>query len=218
MKKAFLLFLSVSLAGCNGILNLITNPEQFPGRSTVLSSFPAPAAFVGTATQWTSEYAVTAAHTPFISNVVHKCSTGCDLVFIKKNSSGVVPQWRDPVPGEIVFSAGTNVAYMPVYGHGKFSDTLMEINNYDFPFPLSVHSAPVTSGMSGGPIYGRDGKILGINLGRAKGVKFSGPQTTYSAAHLERMSLAIPYAQIAKEWDIFMQQQAAKLGDQEGAG
>lgn len=87
----------------------------------------------------------------------------------------------------------------------------MDINNKDFPFPLASWSAAAAKGMSGGPIYGEDGKILGITLGKASGkIEFHGNVSEYSAKHLPRISLGLTYSDIKKEWEKFLEEKNKK--------
>lgn len=84
---AFLL-IGVVTAGCNGFvkpdLSGPVNEAYFP----VFSGFPMPYMYMASAVQWNEDYAVTTGHTPFIPNVAYRCSTRCDLVFIKHKANG----------------------------------------------------------------------------------------------------------------------------------
>lgn len=200
---------SAGLAGCNGFTPPLLPGNDLAGRSLVVSGLPAPGFFIGSAVQWNEEYAVTAAHTPFVTNVVHRCSSGCDVVFVKRKASGRIPQWRAAVPGEEVTSAGHSPFLLSVYGKGIASDTRMLVRNADVPFPLSVHSAAIVKGMSGGPLYGSDGKVLGINIGLNIGrIQTLGQPTELSPSRLPRVSYYIPYHEIEKEWRVFQDIQA----------
>ena len=106
MKKMLLLsFLAVSLSGCNGYVQPIgsSGASSFRDHSLVHSGMPLPAFFMGTATQWNEDYAVTARHIPLVKKVVYRCEDGCDLVFIKRKAKGKTPEWREPVPGKKVY-------------------------------------------------------------------------------------------------------------------
>lgn len=201
---AGLVLAGVVLSGCNGFTRPMIPPQDnLHGRSIVLSGLPLPTVFVGSAVQWDENYAVTAAHTPLVKKVVHRCSTGCDLLFVKRKAKGPVPEWRDSVPGEKVITAGSSIAYIPIYGVGKASSTRVKINNQNEINGLMAHSAPIASGMSGGPVYGADGKVLGMTLGKGKNMKFWGEHGEHSIAHQPRVSLFIPYEDIKAEWEIF---------------
>lgn len=192
------------LAGCNGFTQPMMPQDNLEGRRMVMSGLPLPGVFIGSAVQWNEDYAVTADHNPLVVGVKHRCSTGCDMAFIKRKARGPVPEWRNAVPGEDVITAGSSMAYFPVYGKGKAADTKMTMTNMYAPNGLSTHSAPVAMGMSGGPVYGADGSVLGITLGNNSGrARFWGEQGQYSAAHLPRISLYLPYSEIQAEWDIF---------------
>lgn len=167
----------------------------------VLSGLPLPGLFIGSATQWNEEYAVTASHTPLVKKVAYRPDNNVDVLFIKRKAKNGVPEWRDGVPGEKVFSMGYNIGYIRVAGEGVMSDTTMAVNNKDFDSNLIIHSAPVTSGMSGGPVYGEDGKVIGMTLGNATVSVFYEPLTEHSAYHIKPHSLALTYRDIKAEWD-----------------
>lgn len=83
---AFLL-IGVVTAGCNGFVK----PRLVEPVSMKLT-FPSFQAFMRTmymasAVQWNEDYAVTTGHTR-LYNVAYRCSTRCDLVFIKHKANG----------------------------------------------------------------------------------------------------------------------------------
>lgn len=204
IAAASLIMAGLTLSGCNGFTTPMIPPQDnLNGRSIVFSGMPLPTFFVASAAQWNEDYAVTAAHTPFVKKVAHRCSTGCDLLFIKRKAKEPVPEWRVAIPGEKVISAGSSSFYIPVYGTGKASDTRVRITNKHEPNGLRAHSAAATVGMSGGPLYGTDGSILGITVGMGKGITHTGEHGEHSIAHAPRVSLFVPYEDIKEEWEIF---------------
>ncbi|MEG2041919.1 MAG: hypothetical protein RR068_12520 [Hafnia sp.] len=63
----------------------------------------------------------------------------------------------------------------------------------------AIHDAPLVKGMSGGPVIGNDGNIVGINMG------FYSTTLHDVSAHpgvkgAERISVFIPYSIIQREW------------------
>lgn len=162
--------------------------------------------FIATATQWNENYAVTAAHTPFVNGIAHRCSTGCDLVFIRRKASGSIPQWRDPVPGEEVVAVGYSGALlMPVQGVGQARSTLVKREDEGSSTLYATHDAPLAAGMSGGPLYGaQDKAVLGINIGL--GLTFTWLKDLddpLSIGHAKRNAYYIATRDVQAEWDIY---------------
>lgn len=84
------------IAGCNGTIHL-TSASDAKGYEPVFSGFPLPLFFVASSVQWNEDYAVSAKHTPFLRNIAYSCSTGCDLVFIKRKADNNIPEWRHSI-------------------------------------------------------------------------------------------------------------------------
>jgi hypothetical protein len=127
----------------------------------VTSGAPLPMLLMASAIQWNEDYAVTAKHTPFLPNVVHE-GLG-DVVFFKHKASKV-PQWRQFVPGESVTAVGFNSLMMPVKGKGHTLDSLVRLEGTPGSVFYSIHDGPITKGMSGGPVFADDGKVVGMNV------------------------------------------------------
>ncbi|SDS23631.1 hypothetical protein SAMN05216421_1153 [Halopseudomonas xinjiangensis] len=208
MNKLHFLPVAVSLgllSGCNGFTRPLPPGNDYAGSQAIFSGLPAPMVFMGTATQWNDEYAVTAAHIPFTDNVVHRCSTGCDLVFIKRKAKGPVPQWREPVPGEEVVAVGYSGAMLvPVQGTGHAKSTRVLLEDKSSQVAYATHDAPLTVGMSGGPLYGADKAVLGINLGFGLDYQwYSDLDDPNSIGHSKRNSYYLSTDVIRAEWELF---------------
>lgn len=195
--------LSLLITGCNGVrLNVDSALSDY--YFLIFSGFPT-IGLAATAVQWNEDYAVTVAHLPNVNNKVYTCSTECDLVFIRHKANGKIPQWRDFKVGEAVKTAGSSSLYPSVSSDGKV---------YSAPFikaeergaeRYAIHDAAIVKGMSGGPVVGQDGKIVGFNLG-------IGPKALTDLGHPElrgakRISVFMPYEIIEREWQIFQRQQ-----------
>lgn len=204
------LVLVAFITGCNGIPVPMSPASDPAGRSVVLSGFPAPGFFMATAIQWNEDYAVTTRHTPFLTNVAHQCTSGCDLVFLKRKAEDRVPRWRSAVPGEEVIASGVSPFLISVQGRGMAKSTRVVMRDHPPEVLAAVHDAPVVKGMSGGPVYGVDGQVLGMTLGIGTDVVFSDTDDPLSAAHGERLSFYMPYEEIQKEWERFELIQARK--------
>ncbi|KAB0494114.1 trypsin-like peptidase domain-containing protein [Pseudomonas vancouverensis] len=178
----------------------------------VFSGFPIPYFYMASAVQWNEDYAVTTRHTPFIPYVKYSCSTGCDLVFIQHKANGRLPTWRAPRVGEDITAVGASPYMITTTGKGKVYPTPFINTNEHSGDHYAIHDAPLVQGMSGGPVMGNDGDIVGINVGfystTLNDVKYHP-----GVKSAERISVFIPYAIIAREWG-FLQ---AKLNDPRSA-
>lgn len=143
-------------------------------------------------TQWNENYAITANHVKNVTNSVYSCSSGCDLQFFKKKNEKFKIAWRDAIKGEKLYFLGQDR-----YKQGRIkigynldknvldSDTNRIIGKLAF--------VSVEEGMSGGPVYGEDGKIVGMSFAVVnKSLDRYGPY---------KYSVFIPYAMIKQQWN-----------------
>jgi len=195
------MFASALLAGCNGFpaadFDRASNATYFQ----VSSGMPFPGLFTGSAIQWNEDYAVTAGHIPLLRNVVHRCSTGCDLVFFRHKADHTFPAWRAAQPNEEVRAIGASPFMITVSGQGRviagpFYNTA-EHNRERY----GIHDAPLTKGMSGGPLVATDGSIVGMNFGFHS--TSLNPSSGKRLSGAKRISLFVPYSTVAREWKIY---------------
>lgn len=200
--------LLLCLSGCNGWVIPETDSSLTSSYFKVFSGPPVPGLLVASAVQWNSEYAVTAAHTPFLMNQAYRCSTGCDLLFISHPAEGPIPRWRSFRAGEAVTTLGASSLFIPMSAEGRiwpvtFVDTASGSNER-----YGVHDAAIAKGMSGGPLIAEDGSVLGISIGFNS--RWSPPSNSPDLAGMSRFSVFVPYSVILREWHLFEQQLAER--------
>lgn len=184
------------LSGCNGMpSNLVSNPV-YDQAFVVTSGAPLPMLLMASAIQWNEDYAVTAKHTPFLKDVVHE-GVG-DVVFFKHKASHA-PEWRQSVTGEAVTAVGFNSFMMPVQGTGHTLPGLVRLEGTKGGVFYSVHDGPTVKGMSGGPVFAADGKVVGITIAFVSNSDVA-TLNRPDLAGAERLSVFMPYSEIAQEW------------------
>ena len=201
-KIISILLSALFTAGCNGFVKPDFSGPVNDSYFVISSGFPAPFLYMASAVQWNEDYAVTTQHTPFLPNVAYACSTGCDLVFIKRKADGHYPSWRAPYLGENINAAGMSPYMMTTTGKGKVYQTPflnLKENSGDL---YGIHDAPLIKGMSGGPVIGSDGGIVGINAGYYS-ITPHDVATQSGLRGAKRVSIFIPYSIIAREWRMF---------------
>ncbi|MGX1185216.1 hypothetical protein AB7M29_002895 [Pseudomonas sp. F-14 TE3623] len=213
MIKIMTYFLiGAGIAGCNGMVKPDLSGPANDSYFSVFSGFPLPYLYMASAVQWNEDYAVTTRHTPLIRNVEYSCSTGCDLVFIQHKADGRYPSWRAPRVGEHITAVGASPYMTTVTGKGKVYPAPFINSDEGSGERYAIHDAPMIKGMSGGPVIGNDGSIVGINVG------FFSTTLNDVSFHpglkgAERVSIFIPYSIIQREWELMQ----VKLNDPHGA-
>ena len=165
----------------------------------VNSGPPLPLLFQGSAIQWNEDYAVTAKHIPFLWNVAHKGQG--DLVFLKHKSK-TVPQWRQHTAGETLTASGLSPFLVPVKGTGKALAARAELADLNDKIPYAFSDVPIVKGMSGGPVFGDDAKVVGITVGFLA-ERFYTKAANPEIAGSKRFTVFMPYDEIRKEWNRF---------------
>ena len=187
------------LSGCNGMPTAYVSDPVYDQAFVVTSGAPLPMLLMASAIQWNEDYAVTAKHTPFLRNVVHE-GLG-DVVFFKHKATQV-PHWRPYIPGESVTAVGFNSLMMPVQGKGRTLDSLVRLEGTPGSVFYSVHDGPMVKGMSGGPLFAEDGKVVGINVAFIPKDEIDS-RNRPDLADKARVSVFMSYSEIDKEWRRF---------------
>lgn len=156
MKKLFTLALVLSLVGCANS----SNYENLGLKDQPLSKF----AYI----QMNDQYAMTAKHIETTPNVAYECSSGCDLVFFyNPDVNFKQPIWRNPIIGEKVVQVGIDYQGKTVERTGRVLETYSKPSEQSKFYYMSTSSFTV-KGMSGGPVYGQDNRMIGMTLGSPK--------------------------------------------------
>lgn len=223
MLKGFSNFIKIGIvastisiiAGCNGTIQLTTASDAV-GYQSEVSGFPLPLFFVASSVQWNEDYAVSAKHTPFLKNVAYTCSTGCDLVFIKRKADNNIPEWRHSIPNEKITAYGTSPLYIPAKTTGTTLLTKLEkeveVNNKKSFELYKLNNIASIVGMSGGPIYGEDGKVVGITLGFVIKTLISNEKLAIVPELIKpsKISFMMQTEIIEREWKLFQEQEKNK--------
>jgi hypothetical protein len=204
----------LALSGCNGWVSPETDANLTDRYFSVFSGPPLPGMIVASAVQWNADYAVTAAHTPFLLNRAYRCSTGCDLLFIAHPAKGPLPQWREFRSGESVTALGSSTLLIPMSAQGRVWPVPFVNAGSGTNERYAVHDAAMAKGMSGGPLLAKDGSVLGINIGFLPG--WSPPSNRPELAGMSRLSVFVPYSVIQREWLLFQAQAAHKAAQAHG--
>lgn len=144
--------------------------------------------------QWNDEYAVTAKHVKNLPNSVYICGVGCDLQFFKHKASLPIIQWRDGIKGENVHLVGQNASRQETIITGFNTDrNVFDTDTKKYIGKLAL--ATSVPGMSGGPIYGDDAKVIGMTIATVeKQLDNLGPNA---------YSVYIPYQTVIEQWNNF---------------
>jgi hypothetical protein len=158
----------------------------------------------GSGVQWNENYVVTAKHVNFVENSAYKCIDGCELQFVKHKATGPIPVWRNLVPNE-------SLTFVGVDHFNKFrADAGKDLNTKVFTKSNSVVQVNLANnitvgGMSGGPAFGSDGKVVGM---------LTGGVLTTDRKELKQfgddLSAFLTYDVIQQEWLKFQKMQPAQ--------
>lgn len=150
----------------------------------------------GSGIRWNEDYIVTAKHVAFVENSVYKCKEGCDIQFVKSKNPKQSPVWRKHVAGEKITFLGIdqNSKLQAISGNDLNIETTTTTNTAVI---ANLSSNKTFGGMSGGPAYATDGKVVGMLTGGAT-LENGEPVTVY-----------LSYEVIKSAWDNFQKTQVA---------
>lgn len=160
----------------------------------------------GSGIQWNSDYVVTAKHVATGKhNSEYVCDTGCDLQFVRNKATSSIPTWRSAVPREKLTAVGVVVyGNDPKYGpkrrthvvDGSDAHARSKIEGKGNEF-VSLALMKTEDGMSGGPIYANDKKVVGMLLGTTI-LDINGK--------VQPAAIYLPYDVVVAQWEKFQNQ------------
>jgi hypothetical protein len=201
MRKIFPLFAvvaSLSLVGCATEPSKYVefeNTTKFVKNGTIYTKKD-----MASGIRWNNDYVVTAKHVTFAKDIEYKSPGELDLQFVKNSGNNVIlPQWRERQAGESVSIVGVNQSGKTKIVTGKDLDIYSEQGN-----SINYLTTAVTvGGQSGGPVFGHDGKVIGMLVAITNGKDADGNKDQALANKGEQFSLYIPYSVIEAEWNKF---------------
>lgn len=111
------------------------------------------------AIQWNEQYMVTAKHVDFLVTPGVACPSGCDLQFVRSHRD-ISTRWRKAADMEWVRVVGVTAGQGMVEREGRILPGRRSIVLGGPSYQMV--EAKISKGMSGGPIYGADGAVLGM--------------------------------------------------------
>lgn len=158
----------------------------------------------GSGVQWNEDYVVTAKNVDFADGSVHPCIKDCEIQFIKRKATAPVPDWRSHVANERITFVGieSEARFRAEFGMDLNVKTYTESNT---DMLVNVADNRIVSGMSGGPAYGLDGKVVGILTGSMDITNLRNATHHNLSGRGEQLSVYLSYDDIQKEWEKFQQ-------------
>lgn len=158
----------------------------------------------GSGVQWNEDYVVTTKNVDFADGSVQPCIKACEIQFIKRKATAPVPDWRSHVVNERITFVGieSESRFRAEFGMDLNVKTYTETNTGTL---LNVADNRIVSGMSGGPAYGLDGKVVGILTGSMDITNLRNATHHNLTGRGDQLSVYLSYDDIQKEWEKFQQ-------------
>lgn len=207
--RVLIVSLSAFLAGCSGMPSIAEHDSPITQAFVVHSGAPLPFVMMGSAVQWNEDYAVTVKHVYYLPGAVYQGQG--DVQFFKRKASGPLPHWGSYHPGEAVTAVGYDSFYLPRTGRGQALSAMVRLDAKEGNVFYGTHDGALIKGMSGGPVLGDNGEVVGINVAYLTAAELS-TTTRADLRGKERVSVFLPYAQIKREWSRYIAQHRATVG------
>ena len=158
----------------------------------------------GSGVQWNEDYVVTTKNVDFADGSVQACIKDCEIQFIKRKATAPVPDWRSHVVNERITFVGieSESRFRAEFGMDLNVKTYTETNT---GMLLNVADNQIVNGMSGGPAYGLDGKVVGILTGSTETLNLRNSTNRNLSGRGEHLSVYLSYEDVQKEWEKFKQ-------------
>lgn len=153
-------------------------------------------AHVASGIQLNEQFMVTARHVDFLTTPGVTCNTPCDLQFVRNRlDDGTV--WRDGLPGEKVTLVGVIPGQGVVRHEGRLTNVFRPLEKDGVVY--QVVEGVIEKGMSGGPVYGDDGAVLGMIVAKIEKESF---EKIPPLKDMENAGLMITTHEIRKQWTL----------------
>lgn len=146
--------------------------------------------------QWNEQYMVTARHVDFLGVKGVECAQACDLQFVRKRQD-VGTNWRSADPLESVRVVGVVQGKGLIEHKGVVLPWMQSMQGSEVKYQMV--SAKIEDGMSGGPVYGADGAVLGMVVGF---IDPSALKANDQFKGFEHIGLFLPTAEIERQWGL----------------
>lgn len=158
---------------------------------------------VSSGVQWNDDYVVTLKTTES-ENDKFACLDECGVVFIKKHKQAPVPEWRHRISNEPVTLLGASDDIDETFVYKSMDIDVSAISADITPYPVyAIPTTIVENNAEGGPVYGSDGKVIGIISGFVNTVDDTGERLTYlDGFDSGFFALYIPYSELIRAWDL----------------
>jgi len=158
---------------------------------------------ISSGVQWNEDYVVTLKGTQ-TDRDKFACLDECGVVFVKSRKSMNIPQWRHRISNEPVTLIGASDEVGSNFVIKSMDIDVSAISADITPYPVYAVPVPVVeNNAEGGPVYGFDGKVIGIISGFVNTVDDSGERLTYlDGFDSGFFALYIPYSELIRAWDL----------------
>lgn len=202
-KKMILMFIFLFIYGCSSSTKIIQEDLSYVKFLSTKKTNAGILYQTGSGSQWNDDYVVTVNHVNWgkaKKNIVYSCDSGCDLKFIKSKAKNYSPVWRTSIPYENLTAVGVieiknlnsnSIKRRTNIVSGKDANEVSLIENSGENI-VKLAIIDTKDGMSGGPLYSDDKKIVGILIGQA---------IADVGGKKQKVAVYMPYEVIKSQWE-----------------